>query len=312
MIIPMNSNAPVVTPYIEKEFTLSFGFSILQSFILTLTAELGDKTFIMLIILQLKANQITVLCSSLVAQLSMNIIASCIGFSIDYMLYKNLIDYVGLISFLIYSIWLIGEAFHSSEKSFEKELVAEKELNEHRFVEEKKETKDVKTTLTIIPEMSRDDSKFPDDTLSTPLLENKIVFKNNKEDNDDGFLLSNRSNKIDCLVHYSGRSNNSHHDEMKEEKKERNKGINKTMFLIIVKSMIISEFGDRTQFTSLSMAAIYNFYGVVIGTSSALIITIFLGVFLGKYLIKYLKEKTLNSILGIIMFLYTLQIYFNK
>ena len=64
--------------------------------------------------------------------------------------------------------------------------------------------------------------------------------------------------------------------------------------------MFISECGDRTQFTSLSMAAIYNFYGVVIGTSSALIITIFLGVFLGKYLIKYLKEKTLNAILGVI------------
>lgn len=311
----MNSTEPVVTPYVEKEFSLSFVFSILQSFILTLTAELGDKTFIMLIILQLKANQITVLCSSLMVQLSMNVIASCIGFSVDYMLYKNLIDYVGLISFLIYSIWLIGEAFHSSEKSFEKELATEKELNEHRFVEEKKEISDVKTTLTIIPEMSRDDSKFPDDTLSTPLLEGKLIFRNNKEDNDDEFLLSNRSDKINCLVHYSGRSNNSNNSRNKKEKEEKSESknkINKTMFLIIAKSMFISECGDRTQFTSLSMAAIYNFYGVVIGTSSALIITIFLGVFLGKYLIKYLKEKTLNAILGVIMFLYALQIYFHK
>ena len=48
------SPIPEEIPYIEKQFVLTFKFSALQSFILTFLAELGDKTFIMLIILQLK------------------------------------------------------------------------------------------------------------------------------------------------------------------------------------------------------------------------------------------------------------------
>ena len=54
----MNSTNPINPnpEYIEKKFILSFKLSTIQSFILTFLAELGDKTFIMLIILQLKAN----------------------------------------------------------------------------------------------------------------------------------------------------------------------------------------------------------------------------------------------------------------
>ena len=90
------SSIPPEIPYIEKQFVLTFKFSAIQSFILTILAELGDKTFIMLIILQLKTNKVTILFSSLFAELLMNSIAIFIGWTIDYMLYKNLIDYIGI------------------------------------------------------------------------------------------------------------------------------------------------------------------------------------------------------------------------
>ena len=97
------SQIPQEIPYIEKQFVLTFKFSAIQSFILTLLAEFGDKTFIMLIILQLKTNKVTILFSSLFAELLMNSTAIFIGWTIDYMLYKNLIDYIGIVFF--FSIW---------------------------------------------------------------------------------------------------------------------------------------------------------------------------------------------------------------
>ena len=59
------NNSPTLEPYVEKDYDLNFKLSIFESFLLILIAELGDKTFIMLIILQLKTNCITVFTSSL-------------------------------------------------------------------------------------------------------------------------------------------------------------------------------------------------------------------------------------------------------
>ena len=59
------NNSPMLEPYIEKDYDINFKLSIFESFLLILIAELGDKTFIMLIILQLKTNCITVFTSSL-------------------------------------------------------------------------------------------------------------------------------------------------------------------------------------------------------------------------------------------------------
>jgi putative Ca2+/H+ antiporter (TMEM165/GDT1 family) len=95
----MNSTTPQEEIFVENKFQLPFAFSALQAFILILLAELGDKTFIMLIILQMKTNQITILTSALLAEIFMNFIAVFLGFGIDRMLYQNLLDYIGLMIF---------------------------------------------------------------------------------------------------------------------------------------------------------------------------------------------------------------------
>ena len=52
-----------------------------------------------------------------------------------------------------------------------------------------------------------------------------------------------------------------------DEKKED--VLDSKMFFAIAQSMALSECGDRTQFTSMAMAAIFNFYGVIIGSCTA-------------------------------------------
>ena len=116
-------------PYIEKDYDINFKLSIFESFLLIFIAELGDKTFIMLIILQLKTNCITVFVSSLFAELLMNFLAIAMGYFIDFLLYKNLIDYIGILIAFIYGVFLLGASFREEDISFAKEL----ELNQRNY-----------------------------------------------------------------------------------------------------------------------------------------------------------------------------------
>ena len=73
------ATTPLNEPYVEKDYDINFKLSIFESFLLLLIAELGDKTFIMLIILQLKTKKVTILFSSLFAKLLMNSIEIFLG-----------------------------------------------------------------------------------------------------------------------------------------------------------------------------------------------------------------------------------------
>lgn len=269
----MNTNTPDPFPvYIENQYHLGMTFSIVESFLLIFFAELGDKTFIMLIILQMKANHITILLSALFTQLTMNCIAVFVGFGVDFLLYKNLIDWVGILFFSFYGLWVLVQSFHSENKSFEKELHVN--VIPHTKWSKKK---DVKCALTIIPEMPREDTKYLSEALTLPLIDDELPL-------------------------------------IKEEENEKESApvCDMTMFWIIASSMALSECGDRTQFSSMIMASIFNVPGVLIGSTIALIMTNLLGVYLGKILIKNLHEKTLNLIAGLIFTGYAVQICLGK
>ena len=286
------SPIPEEIPYIEKQFVLTFKFSALQSFILTFLAELGDKTFIMLIILQLKTNKVTILFSSLFAEILMNSIAIFIGWTIDYMLYKNLIDYIGIVFFLVYGIWLFGELFRTKKETFENEILSANK-NHNKELSRQINSPQKTTELAIIQE--------EDETnINQPLLENKIPIKNNKIDSNFSF-----GDKISPEESYEK-------ERREEELKSKEENIDFKVFWTIFKRMALSECGDRTQWTSLIMSAIFNTRGVLLGSCCALTFTIILGVYYGQTLVKYLHESTLNFLLGIVLLSYAFQIYAGK
>ena len=136
----MASN-PILEPYIEKDYDINFKLSIFESFLLILIAELGDKTFIMLIILQLKSNCVTVFVSSLFAELLMNFLAIVMGYFIDFLLYKNLIDYIGILISFMYGLFLLGSSFREENISFATELVLNQKNYETSFTELLEESK---------------------------------------------------------------------------------------------------------------------------------------------------------------------------
>ena len=217
---PLNTNIP----YSEKNFEIGFLSSIIHTFILIFFAELGDKTFIMLFILQLRTNKVTIFYSALFAEILMNTMACFVGYLIEYLLYKNLIEYLGILFFVIYGIFLILSGLKTSEDTFQEEFEMIEEMHKQRInrtpsmilgldeEEGKNEKNDddkynldtvnkynektyvplIKKELTVIPEsdIAREDSVFNEDNL---LAAKKNNNKESDESDEGGFILNKKS-----------------------------------------------------------------------------------------------------------------------
>ena len=215
---PLNTNIP----YTEKNFEIGFLSSVIHTFILIFFAEIGDKTFIMLFILQLRTNKVTIFYSAVLAEILMNTIASLLGYLIEYLLYKNLIEHLGILFFVVYGVFLILSGFKTSEDTFQEEFEMIEDMHKQRMdrtpsmilgIDEDKSDKNeedekdkynldsvikyneknytplIKKELTVIPEsdISREDSIFNEELVSS----NK-----KKEDEDGSFLLNKKGNDL--------------------------------------------------------------------------------------------------------------------
>ena len=214
-------------PYKEPNFEIGFLSSILHTFILIFFAELGDKTFIMLFILQIRTNKVTIFYSALFAEILMNSLACVFGFLINYLLYKNLIDHIGILFFVIYGILLILWGFTEENESFKAELEIIEELNKQKMkrtssmilgvdeenkndsedsfediyniegvniINEKQYVPDIKKELTVIPEsdISREDSVMSEsNTIHLQAKRSKNIDDN---ENNNDFFLGNKNN----------------------------------------------------------------------------------------------------------------------
>ena len=76
--------------------------------------------------------------------------------------------------------------------------------------------------------------------------------------------------------------------------------------------LIVSEIGDKSEITTIAIAALYNLTGVLIGTMLAYVCTIIMAIALGKIISKYITETQMNFIGGIIFLLFALQILLGK
>ena len=242
-------------PYTETNFQIGFISSIIHTFILIFFAELGDKTFIMLFILQLRTNKVTIFYSALFAEILMNTLASFCGFLIEYLLYINLIEYLGILFFVVYGIFLILSGFKTSEDTFEEEFEMIEEMHKQRInrtpsmilgleEEEEEEKKDntenendkynldsvikyndksytpfIKKELTIIPEsdISREDSIFNEDNLISTKKKDK-----ESEDEDNSFILNKRNSGLKLNLKKNVRGSVSSVDNNKNKNKKVN------------------------------------------------------------------------------------------
>ena len=313
------ASTPILEPYVEKDYDINFKLSIFESFLLIFIAELGDKTFIMLIILQLKTNSITIFVSSLFAELLMNFLAIALGYLFDFLLYKNLIDYIGILIAFIYGLFLLGSSFRQENISFATELFLNQknyqtsftELMEESKAEKKEELSKSRLHLDAKLETISEVDASKEETKHFQIKKDGYNFP--KIDNNNNTINVNSNNNNPPLKRSDtelGLSFEEILDKGRETEEDQKLDVN--VFWTIFRTMIISEFFDRSQMSTLSMSSIFNFSGVLIGSSIALTITCYLGAYHGNKMIKILKEKILSFLLGCIFIAYGIQVYIGK
>ena len=84
-------------------------------------------------------------------------------------------------------------------------------------------------------------------------------------------------------------------------------GIIFTIFLILC----LSDLGDKSQITVITMAAIYDLYGILIGSTFALLGTVTLAVLFGTWICEKVSPKILFFIGGLIFLIFGGEVLLN-
>ena len=288
--------------YVENQFATFFGLSLIQTFLVIFLSELGDKTFILIMVLKIKStNSKIVFFASIISMFFINSISIFVGYCMDVFLYQNFIDIVAIAIFGLIGINLIISSFELEKTSFEEEVIdcIEGEIKVDKLKKQ----------------MTRNRS----------ILHKQIhIINSARSDNDLKEPLINKSKSCKQLITLENEplSNNNYDGIMKEGYKEDyflpedqsvEEEINKNFFWIFIKTIFITEFGDRTQFGMIAISSIYNFLGVLIGSFLALGLTIYIACYHGERIAKLVSEKNMSIINGFVFLSVGMEIvYFNK
>ena len=137
----------------------------------------------------------------------------------------------------------------------------------------------------------------------------------NYSENDDYQLMSE-----DIETNYESNSElkypstlrtNSNISNINVINENNNNGINTGLIIAIIIMLCLSDFGDKSQITVMTMAAIYDLYGILIGSTLALVGTVTIAVLFGTWICDKISTKLLFLIGGILFLIFGCEILIN-
>jgi putative Ca2+/H+ antiporter (TMEM165/GDT1 family) len=257
----------------ESEVYFDFWTSMVQSIISILTSEIADKTFILILYFSSKCDRSFVLFSSIISLLLMNFFSIGIGYLIDILLYKRFIDWIVSISIFVLGFNILRESCEMSGKTLEDNYISHIRKTEKHNI--KKVFRKSNTELKI------------------------NNYQITQDQRNDGLQLYKEEELAQPFI------------EMDYAVRDENLSSNK-LFWMIFSTLAAAECGDKSQFTTVMISAVFDIYGVIIGTSFALITCISLNVYYGHQLAKFIREKQISIICGIVLMLYSVEIFLKK
>ena len=90
-----------------------------------------------------------------------------------------------------------------------------------------------------------------------------------------------------------------------------NNDLNFGLIIAIFLAICLSDFGDKSQIAIITMAAIYNIYGILLGSTIALVTTVTLAVLFGKWITEKISPKKLLLIGGLIFLAFGMETLYN-
>jgi putative Ca2+/H+ antiporter (TMEM165/GDT1 family) len=177
------------TPNSKNILSQFFYLSLFETFFFVFMGEIGDQTFLYMMILKIKSNNSNgVFFSSLISYLIIILIGTGIGAFLNYLLYQNFIDLLSMFIFTMSGINQFLRFFEPRENH-----TYEDEIYEcmHEEIQEKKLIKKVtKSQIRLIKMSSRKKSK---DNFKEPLLDddldNKEIIDDDNENMQNNFIV---------------------------------------------------------------------------------------------------------------------------
>lgn len=288
--------------YVENQFATFFGLSLIQTFLVIFLSELGDKTFILIMVLKIKStNSKIVFFASIISMFFINSISIFVGYCMDVFLYQNFIDIVAIAIFGLIGINLIISSFELEKTSFEEEVIdcIEGEIKVDKLKKQMTRNRSILHKQIHIINSARSDNDLKEPLINKSKSCNQLITLENE-------LLSNNN--------YDGIMKEGYKDDyFLPEDQSIEEEINKNFFWIFIKTIFITEFGDRTQFGMIAISSIYNFLGVLIGSFLALGLTIYIACYHGERIAKLVSEKNMSIINGFVFLSVGMEIvYSNK
>ena len=91
----------------------------------------------------------------------------------------------------------------------------------------------------------------------------------------------------------------------------KNDEVNFGLILVLIFMLCLSDFGDKSQITVITMAAIYDLYGILLGSTLALLGTVTLAVLFGNWICDKISPKILFLLGGIIFLIFGGEVLLN-
>ena len=299
----------LLNKYNEKDLTTGFWFTIFESYFLIFVVEIADKTFVLLVFLSMRFNKTFLLVISGIFLTLMNVLAVLMGIAIPSLFYPNFIDWLSLILFLLYSVRLCEAAYHMESLTIYEIYF--------KSPDKPKQTKTVNKAFTLKRKRT-----FENIDKNTPLLDKDEIQEDiivdhvgeifvNDHNTCDIFKKPNTlvpqnesfttiTLNSDTSINYINPSNENNHQN------------NFEAVCHLISSLIIAECGGRTQITTIMISSVYDFNGVLIGTTFAKITNLIIAIFAGHILSKHITEKIIYYLEAVLFLLFAVQLFVLK
>ena len=296
----------------------SFLQSFASSFSFVFITDLTDKSIFLIILLSQKVPTQILLITAALSILSMNFLSILAGSYITKIIPELYIDIIACILFITFGFISMKESFQKDNEAknlmekTKKEMSDSEDSNNYVLMNEDNETTNYESNSELkFNSHLRSHSNMSDLSNFSYINSSNYNSLNNNSDSSKNLpnyhnIKINDNNQNRLIIR-----NESDKSDSEKEKFNSDNEVSFGLIIRIVSMLCLADMGDKSQITVITMAAIYNIYGVLIGSSLALMITISLAAFFGSWICNKIKPSILLFSGGIIFLVFAAEVLLN-
>ena len=296
----------------------SFLQSFASSFSFVFITDLTDKSIFLIILLSQKVPTQILLITAALSILSMNFLSILAGSYITKIIPELYIDIIACILFITFGFISMKESFQKDNEAknlmekTKKEMSDSEDSNNYVLMNEDNETTNYESNSELkFNSHLRSHSNMSDLSNFSYINSSNYNSLNNNNDSSKNLpnchnIKNNDNNQNRLIIR-----NESDNSDSEKEKFNNENEVSYGLIIRIVSMLCLADMGDKSQITVITMAAIYNIYGVLIGSSLALMITISLAAFFGSWICNKIKPSILLFSGGIIFLVFAAEVLLN-